>query len=103
MKVSNSAVHVDIALFHGILEKSFSFFIDIPLIKACSLRYISVVPFLRYRVSRYEVFLSRTLASIVIDLLLVHLLPLNWSRHLSSLCAQLFDRSESNGLSRHEV
>ena len=94
MKVTNSAVHVDIALFHGILEKSFSFFIDIPLIKACPLGYISVVPFLRYRISRYEVFLSRTLASIVIDLLLVHLLPLNWSRHLAPLSAQLLDRGE---------
>ena len=103
MKVSNSAVHVDIALFHGILEKSFSFFIDIPLIKACSLGYISVVSFLRYRVSRYEVFLSRTLASIVIDLLLLHLLPLNWSRHLGSLSAQLLDGGEPNWLSRHEV
>ena len=103
MKVSNSAVHVDIALFHGILEKSFSFFIDIPLIKACPLGYISIVPFLRYRVSGYEVFLSRTLASIVIDLLLVHLLPLNWSRHLRSLCAQLLDRGEPNGLSWYEV
>ena len=103
MKVTNSAVHVDIALFHGILEKSLSFFIDIPLIQTCSLGYISVVPFLRHRVSRYEVFLSRTLASIVMDLLLLRLLPLNWSRHLGPLSAQLLDRGEPNGLSWHEV
>jgi hypothetical protein len=103
VKVSHCAVHIDKALFHGILEKSLSFFIDIPLIYACSLRQISIVPFLRERISRDQVLLSSTLATIVIDLLLVHMLPLNWSRHLDSLCAQLLDCGESNWLSRHEV
>ena len=103
MKVSHRAVHVDIALFHGILEESLSFFIYIPLIYACSLRQISVVPFLREGISRDQVFLSSTLATIVIDLVLVSLLPLNWSRHLDPLCAQLLDCGESDWLSRHEI